>query len=398
MQDSTQATLTALRFGPAPPPAEPLLTLEEQQTTLQAAAAQAVALETQYLRGDRTMRNYDRVNSEFSRFLPHFYPSIDRGWQECRPDHILVYLFHHLLPSHPGRDGGLPASSTVIGLMSALTRCFDRRGRIGVWTPTTSHCNPVRALDVQSALQAYQRLLIQSGVRERSAVPMRALKLRNILRAMLSEAADLGRKVPKDIPAITLRLRDSAMLTYMWGSSRRGADMLYAGWAQVYLQGSDLSLTPVSQVWGGPGVFHHPDTPAGGSLLIVPSQSKTEHVHRPKSQLIEAHSDPQLCGVIRLRTLYQWYKHHSPDRLQGPIFCSVRHPYQGLTSQAVGSRVRECVTKYSTDAGETMHGLRRGAMQQAVADREAPGDIMQHAGLTSVATFQKYVDLGRHLA
>jgi hypothetical protein len=55
------------------------------------------------------------------------------------------------------------------------------------------------------------------------------------------------------------------------------------------------------------------------------------------------------------------------------------------------------LSRYSIDEGETMHGIRRGTMQQADEDGLPAEQIKKRAGITCDEVFDKYVDIGRHL-
>jgi hypothetical protein len=85
---------------------------------------------------------------------------------------------------HQGRDRGPLAATTVRGLMSALSQNFKACGCDRQWDDAVCSGNLVQSSLVQSAIEAYARMLVSQGVRERRAVPMLADKLVRLVRAV----------------------------------------------------------------------------------------------------------------------------------------------------------------------------------------------------------------------
>ena len=184
----------------------------------------------------------------------------------------------------------------------------------------------------------------------------------------------------------------------MWNSGRRGKDALYADWDDLYLQRAGEAVVSVHVPWQGQIVQAEP---MPGTLLVVPSGSKTGHVaehwRRPGLQEILQTERVQLCAVRRLRTLYQWHRARSQRRPCGPVFISTREPYARLRAEAAGARVRVILARYGNDGGETMHSFRRGHVQAAQTTEEPVAVTIRRTGIGSVSTSTQYADQGRHL-
>lgn len=383
--------MALLRFGPSPA-AGPPLSPAAHAALLAAERARFVAEEQTCSRGVRTLANYQRANTRFSTFLQRLYGDSDTGWQQCRPDHVSLFLHSDLLPTLIGRTGDGVASSTVQGWMSSLGQCFELRGRDCAWCDTTGIGNPVQSRHVRTALRCYQQRQARAGQRPRSAVPMTVSSLTHLVRGMDSAIRSAALSHAGD--QAHLLLRDLTHMLYMWNGARRGQDALYANWEDLYFQDDNLQIVSIRSAWAGE--IPQAAVPRG-PLLVVPWRSKTEHTQRPMTQTIPINSEPQLCGVRRLRTFYQWQRHRFRSAPVGPIFTSVRDVSVRLSSQAAEARVRHNVVTYGLGGGETMHSFRRGHVQAAQAAGEAVAVTMQRAGMQSTATFAKYADRGRHL-
>ena len=89
--------------------------------------------------------------------------------------------------------------------------------------------------------------------------------------------------------------------------------------------------------------------PVEGTLLVVPSRSKTENWCRSCTQEVVPNETAELCAIRRLRTLYLWHRARFQQRPCGAMFISTREPYVRLRAKAAGARgtavmgVRPCI-------------------------------------------------------
>lgn len=393
MQAAAQRHLSLLRFGAEPSPARRPLSPSSHSALLQEERRQIVADELEYSLHPRTHANYQRANSQFTLFLQSIYGSSDYGWTCCRPDDVCLFIRRSLLPNLTGRDGGDVASSTLQGWVSALGRCFDQRGRDCDWCNQTASGNPVRSGLVRSALRNFQQRQIRDGRRPRSAVPMLPQNIA-ILAERMDQALSVALQAQHSSDAALL-LRDLAFILCMWNGGRRGQDILYIDWDDLYLQAPDRAVTSATAVWSQCPLPQ--DAQVCGLLLIVPCRTKTEHTRRPQTQEIRPNARSDLCAIRRLRTFFRQQQQLHQRIPAGAVFRSTRAPFDRLTAPAAGARVRANLVKYGTDHGETMHSFRRGHIQAAQATAEPTQVTMQRAGISSGGTFQKYADRGRHL-
>ena len=383
--------LGQLRFGALPQLGRAQLSVPEREARLQRARARVVSEELQCSHHPRTLENHARAHRQYTQFLKDYFGSVERGWRESRPDHVCAYLYECLLPNLTGRSGGSVATSTLQGAVSALGRCFDKYGRERDWCSETGRGNPVRSELVRTAVRAYQQRQTSAGCRPRSAVPMLLSSVVTLVHGMdcaLAVAVRAGRSEES-----AMLLRDVTHLLYMWNSGSRGQDAMYADWDDLYLQRAGEAVVSVHVLWQGEIVQAEP---VAGTLLVVPSRSKTEHWRRPGTQEILPNERAQLCAVRRLRTLYQWHRARFQQCPCGPVFVSTREPHARLRAEAAGARVN--LARYGNDGGETVHSFRRRHVQAAQAAEEPVAVTMRLTGIGSVSKFTKYADRGgRHL-
>jgi hypothetical protein len=186
-----------------------------------------------------------------------------------------------------------------------------------------------------------------------------------------------------------LALRDAMMLTYLFVGCRRGSDLLYTDWGDLHMRVDGGPLMRAVDIWRS-------SPSAVGNLVVTPERSKVGHNKRPESQLMLAQPDLVLCPVMRLKALRSYILQNGRAD-EGPICCSLTGIRGVLSSQGLNDRVRALVQRYGTDSGETMHGLRRGGMQQLRSQNVSEADIMQQACILTPAVYRKYIDMGRHL-
>ena len=391
VQASARAHLTLLRFGACDHTRSPL-SPAEREGLLRLERVRLVADEQAYSRHPRTLANYQRMHTLFTDFLCLMFDSPDQGWEECRPDHVCLFLHEHLLPQLIGRDGDNVASTTLQGYVSALGQCFRQRGRSRDWCDEAGNGNPIRSSLVCGALRVYQQQQMHAGQRTRSAVPVQPADLTALVLRMDSALVAAARR--HQVRKAGLLLRDLTHMLVMWCGGRRGQDVLRFDWEDLYLRPGNGHAVPVAMVWAAE-IPHA--APLEGSLLVTPLRTKTERTERPATQEIPVNPDPALCAIRRLRTLYQWQRKLEGGSPKGPVFLSTARRPTRLTAQAAGNRIPINFRLYHAHRGETMHSFRRGHIQAAQAEHEPADVIMQRVGIVTGTTLVKYGDRGRHL-
>ena len=193
--------------------------------------------------------------------------------------------------------------------------------------------------------------------------------------------------------------RDAVGVTVLWATWRRGSDVMRAQWEGLY---RDHSGELASDYWSA--------ADGGGELppllLLCPTASKTAYTRRPETLEIRRLSDrpDAACAVTRLR------RYHSALlaaglSARGFIFrpLSFRSVTTGpaisaITSSALANRFKRALEAAEMHEGETVHGTRRGAMQEAERGGMARADVWSRAGIKTPNVGAMYLDQGRHLA
>jgi Phage integrase family len=395
-----QETLTTARFGPGPT-AVPSLKLApgEYQQLVDATLAEAADLENDHLRGDKARKLLQRTTAEFEGLLATAYDDVPTAWKQCTPADVLVYLVKIVPVLHKGASGGPVVATTLEGIRSSLSRCFLLRERGGAWDAVRGSGNPARAHCVSSYLEAYRRERHSKGDRETSAVPVSAAKYQALMDAVTEnverETADL-RHAPGVPAELSRLLRDAALFSFLWHSKRRGQDVLEHKWSGMYLQcGTDL--VHVSEAWTGGPLYR--EQRCTHRLVCQPDRVKTAQAKRPASVLVAPVplERPEYCAVQWLRTYFTWQLDNGQDVSGDQAVFHSSRAGSALTSQAVSNRFKTLLKRYELDDGETVHGLRRGAMQDAVANGVSINTVMQQASMVTPEVCAKYLDVGRHL-
>lgn len=393
VQEDAQRHLNALRFGgsagSAPSLALTSATAAALADTRRLGREQAVHMQHTYGQRPRTLANHQRAYSDFSKYCAIHFDSIQQGWELCRPDDVVHYMFGHLLTQRSGRGGGTISGHTLECAISDLNTCFKLLGRVRSWDDDPERGNPINSM-VRATVSAYVTQQNVPGRRERSAVPVAVDHLRRLLLGLDSTIEASARS--GDTRLWELSIRDAAALAYLFGGCRRGSDILYTQWEDLHMSvGSPPSMVPVVKLWG------ESDHEELGTVYATPSCSKVAHSRRPATQTLPVSTDRVMCPVRRLRNLF-YSELISLRTPTGAIFRSSTGSRQVLTSQGLGDRVRVLVQRYGIDNGETMHGLRRGGIQYLQDERVPHSDVMLQASIVTPAVYHKYGDRARHLA
>jgi hypothetical protein len=314
------------------------------------------------------MQLYKRTQREFSEWLAYVYGDSATGWACCNPADVLAYLRDVVPMLHSGRGApGQPiVPSTMDKIVSALARCFELRERGSTWHARFGG-NPVRANLIASWKDTYARMRRDDGDCETSAVPMTSEKMRKLLshiEANMEAETDRLRAEPLPDSELGRLLRDAAILALLWHGKRRGQDMLNLKWGRMFVR-RDTAMVPVEEAW-----TRHPwarEVRCTGALVCLPDHTKTAQARRPGSVIVHAApAEPAtFCAGQQLRTYFTWLLvSHGEVAANGWVFHNSTRPAQ-WPSSALAARFKTLLARYDLDEGETVHGIRRGAMQQA---------------------------------
>ena len=367
---------------PAAPASAPPLAPAAGDMILQQVLRAHAAHEAQYLRTERTWQGYQTAAAAFSAFLQRWVAP-GNTWQTCTPLDVLVYIYCELLQKHRGRDGGLASPSHVEGLLSALSRVFEMRGRDQLWSHQLGSGNPLRSDLISNFKQCYARQHQTAGGCETSAVPLtweRYTALMDQFDLELQQMRHERRELKEGIAT-----RDAAITACMWAHSRRGQDQQNVHWEGAFTEAG----VPVVQHWA-----------AGGGLCarlyLIPRQTKTERTGRVGTLVLQAAAEPKYCAIARLHQYYHYLA--ARGAVSGPMFCAMDGKgARALTTQALQDRFKLILRKSGSDRGETLHGMRRGRAQHDRDQGASEAALRQLTGIRTEATLQRYLDPGRHL-
>ena len=183
------------------------------------------------------------------------------------------------------------------------------------------------------------------------------------------------------------------MLSIMWGTMMRGNEVGGMQLAGLRLADGSSAL---------PKLWLVLTLAPGEEWLIKPVQTKTEkaNVVRPRRVQfgVVAHDlDP---GVWVHRALLTATLARQP--ITGHLVRPMTRDRQGFKEAPLKSTALNCVLKKRLSeagvlAGQTPHGIRRGAIQAAGAAGRCPQEVMEQAHMVTPGVFQRYMDPVRHL-
>jgi integrase len=400
-------------LGPATPVAtspQPCLDVAARQQVLATTLARHSDEQRQHWRSASSWHLYDRQHRAFGEFLLTWCGRNDsEAWATASPETVLVFFYEWLLPSVTSRDGTSPASGgTVSNYMSALSTCFrllfpDR----GDWDGHLLRGNPVLSQLVSSAIESYQKQANRAGTRVRSAVPLCTSKVQTLLDELehgliVSQHADhLAAGSPTYSSGTVLLARDAALFAICWATGCRVGDISDLIWSSIKLNDVHPSTESLCDVSAE-------RLQRCSRLLLCPDKTKVHQRTRPASIELdtapvtdapESWAEYHYCGVFQLIRLQQvlLQSQYSSSLYVFPTV-GVRGVSPHLTTNAANGRLRRLLQRCGADAGETMHGFRRGAMQAWQAEGVPAAQIYERVGITTPSVGRVYLDRGRHTA
>ncbi len=140
----------------------------------------------------------------------------------------------------------------------------------------------------------------------------------------------------------------------------------------------------------------------GEVWLIKPMQTKTEKANVVQPRRVRFgvgvhHLDP---AVWVHRAILMAALARQP--ITGQLVRTLTRDRQGfqetpLQSTAVNHVFKKRLSEAGVLEGQTPHGIRRGAIQAAVAAGRSPQEVMEQAHMVTPGVFQRYMDPVRHL-
>jgi integrase len=314
---------------------------------------------------DNTVARQDASTAEFLNWLARC--GRGRTWADCTPDDVLVFMMTWWLPNHHARDGGEVGPSAAKACLSALSSFFTRSGRSGAYNAYTGQGNPCDAVWVEDFRAAYQRLWVQAGYTEVSAVPMTYAKYRALVTHLWGAVTPALSSLER-----VLLLRDLFCVLLLWQTAIRGHDVGKLGLGdfvdpvQPDRPYTGFPLPPPWQ-WG---------SAAAPTLGFRQRGTKTYKLTRAPLVLLEPHPvEPAFC-IPRTMALYMWCC-SQPDAQPGSVISDLlirplapdRRGFKdsALRSAGLVARIRLHLRAAGLYDGETVHSFRRGALQAVEA-------------------------------
>lgn len=189
---------------------------------------------------------------------------------------------------------------------------------------------------------------------------------------------------------ITMLERDAAFYSWLWATGRRGGETLVVRWEDIVTRASGTS---VLDAWAASNAVE--------SLMITLDCTKTEHRTRPRTLYMHpSEGNPEHCGVRRLRRYQSWLDEvgHPCTGAVFPNMAKAQGERTPLSIQAMENRLSSTMRQHNLYGGETVHGFRRGLMQDLEDAGWAHADILQHVGILTPEVGERYLDRGRHLS
>ena len=332
----------------------------------------------------------------FSAWLARACP---RTLEDCTPHDIMVYMELVYLRTHQGSTAASEerycAPGTVEGTLSHMGQVFKQMGRPDRWNcfavdqRAASRSNPVDSQDVEDYRKSYRRQAVSElHFREVSATPVTEAQIVHVLEGLAALVRD-----GCDWLAVAVAARDGAVLSIMWVTMMRGHEV-------GCLQLASLRLPDGSSAWAklAPVLLLRP----GDEWFIKPRSTKTEAPNVVQPRHVR-HGDVTFClepAVWVHRVLL------TAGRIGQPIadylFRPMRPDRQGfqeapLQSTTLNQMFKKRLTEAGMLAGQTPHGIRRGAIQAGVAAGRSQAQVMEQAHMRTPRVFERYVDPFRHI-
>lgn len=356
-----------------------------------------------------THRRRERILRDWEDWASGLGGGMKPSLRSCRPTDVLVFL-ESWRKSHHGRlPPGLKAArgsggeavpiapgtlQQTAGCLKAL--CRSLFGREGPWREDRPMGNPCDHGTVTDYLKGYEMVAFEDHDYAASgAVPLRPAKywaLVKYLREAAEGAADPGRKA--------LLYRDLCAVAYMWEVGCRGkecgqillSDFRYDGY-------DDLSCR---EAWV--------DIAAGrleaGKRIVVESSLGTKQDKRkhPGTVVLGMASSGDEPGSVLLSALKPYARAAADlgSPLVGWLFRPAANPSctsfkeMSLESTLLNKRVQQHLVALGLHEGETAHGIRRSATQEARAAGASLAEIAEKQHWKSVESAALYAHTTRH--
>ena len=319
----------------------------------QQAITRAAASYTQYMQGN------------------HCRPGL--SWETTQPNDLLAYMArysqeHGVSPS--GANGTGPAPSALNSHMSHLRTVWDIMGHTGPWTGHSG--NPTRALAVTSAQTGYHKLAARSGYIKRAARGWGYEILSPLLVCM-------DTSLPTKPRQQCLIRRDQAIYCLLAHTGKRGKDVSHS-WATDFRDQQGQPLQP--------SAFH----PTEGSKWTYQPFSKTRKLAPgpPVTLTYTALSGSRETNCLWRLEQYLSLRREQHSNPSNYIFPGSR---QGTAAspKTLQTRLRAALAKHQLgDGTQTLHGLRRGLVQELGQAGFNSQAIMQHVDMRSQNTYAMY--------
>ncbi len=334
-----------------------------------------------------TVSRRDKVMQELHLWLLQLPAELGKTLSICTPADILVFMESHWVQQHAGTtmsDGSCIASPAGVNqCLSNLSTGFQLVGRIGDWCQLNPFGNAIKSIEVTQYRQGYRQKAFQIGYLEGSAVPMTQEKVFQLVDYLDSAAA----ATPAGFKRLVLE-RNTVMILLMWESYLRGKDC------------GKMTLGDFFYPHGEPVCYPLPSTvPGGFTLLLAAYGTKTVRGQRAAPISVTAKGEPAHSFVHRL----VMYLH---QRCMEPPFRYLFSPLtrdqqgfkdEGMTSSAIGKRVKQHLETATLYAGESKHGFRRGHIQADAAAGVSTSQIGLQAQIKTSAIVELYKNPIRHL-
>ena len=317
---------------------------------------------------------------------------------QATPEDLVAYHHHYWIRRHGETElkGQLwPAPGSVDTNLSYLSGVFESAGRSGSYNNEVRTGNPVQSKLVRDYKEGYARLLRDLGYATTSAVHMKEEKLvkvvqmhQEVLQEGLKELDWTNRRAA--VKQLLIE-RDLVMLCGLWQCSNRGKEMGVLEKERVQDRDGH-SLYPRIV-----GMEIRP----GQQYQIAPKGTKTMQRNRAGVILLEAETEDR-ASLCLLRRLQQHARNCAAAGIAESSYIvrpeTSNHwdlKNQGLSSSAMNKRMQSLLMKYDEYAGETVHGIRRGSMQDEVGKGKSVEEVGAKALQVTRAVTVAYLDTSR---
>ena len=280
-----------------------------------------------------------------------------------------------------GKKGTFPcgcpfrlAVGTVQSILGKLKAIFALYGKGQVWDAGEGKGNPVESPSVRKYVKALQLEQSRSHVSAKQATPLFIGKLRQV-------AFFIDDQLKESVLTPSRRfilLRDQAFFKVQFFSGDRANDL-----------GLCLSQEVVS-------------LPDGQGLVFTHTVGKTLGTGRVNRFLLPRVKDNVMCPVAAIRVYIEGALDMGVDLRSGYLFRTLDHSKsividEPVTSSAMCDRLKKYLTNLGIYEGETPHGMRGACAITLVSSGAATGDVMDHIGWASEASYKRYSRLGKML-